>query len=453
MRDTTENGQALMLSAAGPSASSYRRAWARIVRFERDWSAIGPAVFSVLAVALLIYNHVLQSVTDLVFWLGIALVAAVFTWMLQNHRRQSKSLEGYDRRDALTGLPNRLQLQVDVADVQASSQDQRTLVLLEVDGVAAYRDRFGFESGDQLLRDFAGEMSSAVEQLGGAAYRIDGSQFCALVPGGSHQLGEIVAAISVYGYGGHGDDQTPINRSYGGVTLPDEAPSLDIAMQLAGQRLTARKQRRQRSAKRQAHDVLMAVLKARRPELRTHLRDVAFRSISIARRLGFDHDQLDDVVFAAELQDIGLLTVPEAVLEKESQLSKIEFELIHGHPAAGAGIISAAPAMASVATLVRSSHESFDGSGYPDGLAGDAIPLGSRVISVSVTFAALTAERPYRPARSPEDALAELRHFAGDQFDPRVVEALAEDIVGEVSPPGRGTAAPSSIGAGRSDGN
>ncbi len=447
----TDGAQTSMTPDYGISVSPYRRAWERIVEFEGEWSVSGPAVFAVIAIALLIYNHVLENVTDLAFWLGLALVAAVFTWMLQNHRRQSKSLEGYGWRDAVTSLPNRMKLQVDVADGLASSSDQRTLVLLELDGLVGYRDRYGFESGDGLLRDFASEMSGAVGQLGGAVYRIDGSEFCALVPGGSHQLGEIVAATSMYR--GNGDDETPIDRSYGEVVLPDEAPNLDIAMQVAGQRLAARKQRRQRSAKRQSHDVLMAVLRARRPELRTHLRDVAFRSISIGRRLGFDNDQLDDIVFAAELQDIGLLTVPEAILEKQTQLSSIEFELIRGQPAAGAGIISAAPAMASVATLVRSSHEFFDGSGFPDGLAGEAIPLGSRVISISVAFAALTSSRPYRPARSPEEALAELRRCAGKQFDPRVVEALAEDIVGEVLQPDRETAAPSSVGSGRSEGN
>lgn len=432
MRESAESGQESTTSASELPALD-RRAWMRVVSFEREWSAAGPAIFAAIAVALLIYNHVQQNVTDLVFWLGLALIASVFAWMLQNHRRQSKAIEGRDRVDSVTGLPNRLQLRIDLGEILVSSQDRQTLVLLELDGVAAHRDRFGFESGDDLLRSLAREMESVVDQYSGTVYRIDGSKFCVLVPVGGHQLGEIVAAISAYI--GNDDDETPIDRSYGEVTLPDEASDPVIAMQVAGQRLAAHKQRQRRSAKRQAHDVLMAVLSARRPELRAHLRAVAFRAISIGRRLDIGRDQLDDVVIAAELQDIGLLTVPEATLEKQTPLSSLESKLIRGHPAAGAGIISSAPALASAANLVRSSYEYFDGSGYPDGLAGEAIPLGSRIISVSVTFAALTSKRPYRPARSPEEALAELRRCAGSQFDPRVVEALAEDLAGEISSP------------------
>jgi HD-GYP domain-containing protein (c-di-GMP phosphodiesterase class II) len=110
-------------------------------------------------------------------------------------------------------------------------------------------------------------------------------------------------------------------------------------------------------------------------------------------------------------------------------------EMIRGHSSAGAYMISAAPILASVATLVRSSCEHFDGSGYPDGLAGDAIPLGSRIVSVCVAYTALTAIRAHRPAHTPAEALAILRDGAGTQFDSQVVEALAEDLADEISQP------------------
>jgi HD-GYP domain-containing protein (c-di-GMP phosphodiesterase class II) len=425
MRESVEDEQASATSATGLSVHA-RRAWKRVVRFERQWSALGPTVFAVVAGVLLVYNHVQQQVTDLVFWLGLALIASVFTWMLQNNRRQS-------RLEAVTGLANRLQLRDDLADMLALSNDRRTLVLLELEGLAAYRDRFGFEAGDELLRRFARELTSVVDYLGGTAYRVDGGQFCALLPTGERQPGEIMMAISVSA--DNDDDETPINRPHGEVTLPDDASDPDLALQIAGRRLAAHKQRQRRSAKRQAHDVLVAVLSARRPELQAHLRAVAFRAIAIGRLLGLGQGQLDDVVSAARLQNIGLLSVPDAVLDKPSSLSPTESELIRGHASAGAGIISSAPALASVAALVRSSCEHFDGSGYPDSLAGEAIPLGSRIVAVCVAFTALTSKRPYRPARTPEEALAVLRSCAGTQFDPRVVEALAEDLADEVSPP------------------
>ena len=114
-------------------------------------------------------------------------------------------------------------------------------------------------------------------------------------------------------------------------------------MQIAGQRLTAHNQRQHRSARRQAHAVLMAVLGARRPELREHLRVVVYRAIALGRRLGLSREEMDDVALAAELQDVGLLAVPEAVLEKRTALSPEEAAMIRNRPVAGEQIIGSAP--------------------------------------------------------------------------------------------------------------
>jgi len=178
----------------------------------------------------------------------------------------------------------------------------------------------------------------------------------------------------------------------------------------------------------------MAALDARHPELRGQLRVAAYRAISLARRLQLEREQIDDIALAAELQKIGLLGVPDAVIEKPSP-DEAERAVLRSHTAAGERIVAAAPGLAPVARLVRSSTEHFDGSGYPDGVAGEEIPLGARVIAVAIAFAALT-ERPssQREPVSPDEALAELRRNAGSQFDPRVVEALGHDLAEEISP-------------------
>jgi two-component system, cell cycle response regulator len=172
----------------------------------------------------------------------------------------------------------------------------------------------------------------------------------------------------------------------------------------------------------------MAILKARRPEMGPHLRAVAFHAISVGRSLGLGREQLDDLVFAARLQHIGMLSVPDATIDSQAHLTADQSELIRSLPAAGAEIIASAPALAPVAALVRSSHESYDGSGYPDGLAGGHIPLGSRILSVCVAYVVLTSRRADQRALTQEEALAELRRYVGTEFDPRVVEALAEDL-------------------------
>ncbi len=397
-------------------------------------SAIGPTVFAVVAIALLVYDHLNQRVPALVFWLTLGLIGAVFLRTIDTLLKQSTELEWHEesaRSDQVTGLENRQKLEADIAFAVGSGSGSHVLVLFELDGLQAYNDRFGLTAGEALLRGFAANLVSSVVPLGGIAYRSDGGRFAVLAPVSDNQLGEMVLAATASLRGD--DNSISLGTTYGEVVIPDEAQDPAHALSVAIQRLAAHKQRQHRSARRQAHAVLIAALSARRPDLRDHLRIVAYRAIALARRLGIDREEIDDIALAAELQDVGLLAVPESVLEKEA-LSETERAMVRSHTAEGARIVAAAPGLAPVARLVRSSAEHFDGSGYPDGLAGETIPMGSRVIAVSVAFAAMTERRPYREPVGPGEALAELRRNSGSQFDPRVVEALARDLAEEAAP-------------------
>jgi two-component system cell cycle response regulator len=116
--------------------------------------------------------------------------------------------------------------------------------------------------------------------------------------------------------------------------------------------------------------------------------------------------------------------VPDAILSKPGPLDEEEWAFIRRHTLIGERIVAAAPALGRVAALVRSSHERWDGAGYPDGLAGEEIPLGARIVAVADAFDAMTNVRPYSLPRSPDAAMEELRRCAGTQFDARVVEAF-----------------------------
>jgi two-component system, cell cycle response regulator len=140
---------------------------------------------------------------------------------------------------------------------------------------------------------------------------------------------------------------------------------------------------------------------------------------------------LDEVARATELHDVGKIAVPDAILDKPGALDPIEWSFMRRHPLIGERILLAAPALRPVARLVRSSHERWDGGGYPDGLRGDEIPLGARVVAVCDAFDAMTTERPYRQPITEDEALAELRRCAGTQFDPMVVEAFCRVIARE----------------------
>jgi HD-GYP domain-containing protein (c-di-GMP phosphodiesterase class II) len=137
---------------------------------------------------------------------------------------------------------------------------------------------------------------------------------------------------------------------------------------------------------------------------------------------------VDMVEKAASLHDIGKIAIPTAVLQKPGPLDDEEWKLMRRHTLIGQRIIGVAPALGSVAEIVRASHERLDGQGYPDGLSGNEIPLAARIIFVCDSFDAMCSVRPYQETRSASEALAELRRCAGTRYDPAVVEALAAEL-------------------------
>ena len=166
---------------------------------------------------------------------------------------------------------------------------------------------------------------------------------------------------------------------------------------------------------------LRALLAQRVPRLELHHRAVAELAGIVADDLGLARVERDDVVRAAGLHDIGKIAVPTAIIDKPGALDAHELAVLREHTIVGHRILSADPGLRPIAGLVRSSHERWDGSGYPDGLRGEQIPLGARIIAICDAYDAMTNERPYRAARPVADAIAELCRGAGRRYDPRIV--------------------------------
>ncbi len=171
-------------------------------------------------------------------------------------------------------------------------------------------------------------------------------------------------------------------------------------------------------------EALAAALEAKDAYTADHARSIVEQAEAVARKLGVGEDDLRDLRFAAAFHDIGKIAIPETILHKPGPLSAAEREIMERHTVVGEQILAPVEFLETVRTLVRHEHERWDGNGYPDGLKGDEIPLGSRIILVCDALHAMTSDRPYRKAMSPKRALAELRKHAGTQFDPAVVDAL-----------------------------
>jgi two-component system, cell cycle response regulator len=166
------------------------------------------------------------------------------------------------------------------------------------------------------------------------------------------------------------------------------------------------------------------LLGEREPDLHRHMHDVAALARAVGRVMGLDAEDLDVVVRAAELHDIGKVAIPDAILHKPGPLEDDEWAFVHKHTLIGERIVSAAEALRPVGRVVRSSHERWDGAGYPDGLEGKDIPLGARIVLACDAWDAMTTDRSYRRALPNAVAAEELRSNAGTQFDPEVVAAL-----------------------------
>jgi putative nucleotidyltransferase with HDIG domain len=164
-----------------------------------------------------------------------------------------------------------------------------------------------------------------------------------------------------------------------------------------------------------------------------HAQSVAELAERVGTRLGMRGAELRALRWGALLHDVGKIEVRREVLNKPGPLTDAEFEEVKQHTVVGALMVERVARFGKVHQLVRWSHERWDGDGYPDGLAGVAIPLGARVICVCDAFDAMVSNRPYRPARSVSSALEELRRGAGSQFDPAVVVALVDEVAGDNS--------------------
>ncbi len=380
---------------------------------ENDWIVVASAP-RVRAASLVGVN----SLPIALALLGVVLIGAA---MARRWVRTSKDAV----TDALTGLGNRRKLVADLTRELPLATPARPLGLLicDLDGFKLYNDAFGHPAGDALLARLGHRLDEAI-RMTGSVYRLGGDEFCVVAPLGAEGI-EPLASRTIEALSERGDG-FDVGASYGGVIAAGELKTVEAALRAADQRLYASKSSGRRSAARQAADALLQALHERQPELGEHLHGVGDLVAAVGERMGMAGNELDVLRQAGELHDLGKVAIPDSILSKPGPLDEKEWVFVRQHPVVGERIISAAPALAQVGKLVRSSHERFDGAGYPDGKAGEEIPLGARIIAVCDAYDAMIGPRPYRLGMSEEVALAELRRCAGEQFDPAIVDVFCE---------------------------
>lgn len=381
-------------------------------------------------------------------WLLVLLAGPVFTLTLyQRSALSSRLATRAALTDNLTGLGNHRAYQAALHDRIADAErtgEPFSLCLVDVDDFKDVNDGYGHAAGDAVLVRL-GELLGSAEQA--EAFRFGGDEFAIICSRGEisayRQLEEIqrqlVQADAVPG--------GPVTISAGIATFPSHAQDAEELQRRADGALywskghgknrsclyspsvvriysrDALERETERSARLRAAKNLVRFVDARDPQTANHSELVSTLAEGIGLQLGLDSETIDQLKLAGLLHDLGKVGLPDAVLKEARMLTDEEHAIVRRHPEFGHSLLEGME-LDQVQDWVLHHHEHWDGSGYPDGLAGEQIPLGSRIILVADAFVAITTDRPYRAAQPEAAALRELRAHAGSQFDAAVVEAL-----------------------------
>ncbi len=369
----------------------------------------------------------------------------------QSLQEANEKLAKLATTDALTGLANHRGLvsHLEAVIEQANADGKSCGVLfIDLDHFKALNDSFGHAVGDSVLSELGQLLKRTIAEEG-AWGRWGGEEFVCILPDTNYtealDLAERVrssVAQNVFNTGCHMTCSIGVALSPGdGTARSTIAEAADRAMYVAkalGRNqvraasdvlssfaaLRAENPSREDLALEGLVQALMSLVEARDVTTAAHTNVVRALATRLAIAMNLSAEEVHFVALVGQLHDIGKVAVPDSILLKKGPLSADEWQIMRGHVGIGAEVVKRVPSLRVLSPAIRAHHEKWDGSGYPDGLVGEDIPLAARIVAVADAFAAMTADRPYRLAQSNEIALTEIYRLSGTQFAPEVVDAL-----------------------------
>ncbi len=334
--------------------------------------------------------------------------------------------------DGLTGLLNRACFEDEMArfNRELGAWTPFTVLLVDVDGLKVVNDTFGHKAGDELLREVAGVVSASFRHNDVVA-RIGGDEFCALLPGVELEIAtskneEIRRRVKSYN---NSRPAIPMSLSVGTATSLDvEGETVYDIYRRADDDMYEKKKKQKKSPRGKIVDLLLAVSSDRDFVSEGRVERITTTAKAFANALNLSEDTRRNLLLLVRVHDMGMVGVSDGILFKTAALTEEEYGVVKSHTHIGYHIASRSPELAPMADLIRHHHERWDGRGYPDGLAGEHIPLECRILSILDAYDAMTTPRPYSTRVTKEEAIGELRRCAATQFDPGLVEAFVAAI-------------------------
>lgn len=337
-------------------------------------------------------------------------------------KRQGQEIEFLSFHDHLTGLYNRRFFDEEFLRLDTTRNLPLTLLLMDVNGLKLTNDAFGHQAGDSLLKTVADVLRRTCRGDEIIA-RIGGDEFAILLPRTDEEGVSALCARIADGLARENAPAGPLSLAFGLATKRGEE-SVGEIFTTAENRMYQHKICTQEFVRSQAITFIMRSLSEKCPREREHSERVGELAGKIGAAMEMNAQEIELLLTAATFHDIGKIAVAGEILDKNGPLKESEWLAVRRHSEIGYSILNSGVGFAAQARVVLAHQERFDGKGYPKGLAGRDIPLHARIISVADAYDAITSGRPYRPARSPGEALREIEAASGTQFDPEIVEAF-----------------------------
>ncbi len=330
--------------------------------------------------------------------------------------------------DHLTGLYNRRYIEDSMDRLDTPRNYPFTIMMLDVNSLKLTNDAFGHQLGDQVLVSIAESIKKACRD-DDIVGRFGGDEFIVLLPRTDKadaekirdRVKELVAQLQI--------GPMKVSVSVGYSTKNSDSKIMSDILNEADSMMYRDKIKNAKETQNQIIKIILENINRRHDSEKIHSKRVSAYCEKLAIAMGYGKRIAEDVKKAGELHDIGKIVLPEELLNKADPLSREEYDLFRQHPETSYQILKSTDEYAYLAEIVLHHHERWNGSGYPEGLIGEDIPLLSRIIAVADTYEAMTGERPYTQAMVSEKAVDELKAIAGTQLDPELVEAFVEKVV------------------------